>query len=68
MSTIINSVNECYLLNKKVNNLLKIDILEDQYTFIILEVGVEDSEITPVEGVLLCNTERIANLIKMMTE
>lgn len=68
MSTIINSVNECYLLNKKVNNLLKIDILEDQYTFIILEVGVEDSEITPVEGVLLCNTERIANLIKMMPE
>lgn len=33
------------------------DILEDQYMFIILEAEIEDCEISLVEGILLCNLE-----------
>lgn len=33
--------------------------------FIILEVKIEDREITLVEGLLLCNVERIASLVML---
>lgn len=65
MSIITNSVNECYLLNLKVNNFLRMDILDDQYMFIILGAEIEDCEISLVEGILLYNIKRIANLVKL---
>lgn len=39
------------------------NILEDQYMFIILEAEIEDCEISLVEGILLCNLKRIASLV-----
>lgn len=59
----ISGVNKCYLLNKKVNHLLKIDILKYQYIFIIWEAKIEDSEFSLVEGILLCKVNRITNLV-----
>lgn len=41
------------------------DILEDQYMFIILGAEIEDCEISLVEGILLYNIKRIANLVKL---
>lgn len=39
------------------------DILEDQCMLSILEAEIEDCEINLVEGVLLCNIKRFANLV-----
>lgn len=41
------------------------DILEDHYMFSILEAKLEDCEISLVEGILLCNVKRIANLVML---
>lgn len=44
------------------------DILEDQCMFSILEAEIEDCEISLVEGVLLCNTKRIASLVVLRND
>lgn len=44
------------------------DILEDQYMFIILEADLEDCEISLVEGILLCNLKRIASLVMLKND
>lgn len=63
VSGIISGVNKYYLLQKKVNRLLKMDTLKYQCIFIIWEAKMEDSEFSLVEGILLCKVNRVTSLV-----